>query len=403
MTTAPVTPKTWSAQSVLADVKDSDVIIDASRESAFRAHHIPGAHNVWYGSIFKGSSRNSFMERFMLLNVPKSARIFVFSEQSGCGLAYMAAFALLEHGYEDVIQVTDGVRGWILAGGEITPPSANFLLPESDLLVNDPVTQAILEEGCAPVQLGNPQNATRAGEAFVEFLQLPIEVMQSFVLPEGSAPSHLCEEIGFRSVPQKEMGRPTQAQFMYGPGFEEVFASEMEQYPEAQAFAEAARVLYEDAECAFRDVIETMSATFPNLVNTFFPEGKKSRSSVSFFRYPYADVDPRTGKMSLCRPHFDPGSWDIMLGENAQGFRFGSSDENLHFPKEGAPYEPFIFPALELFRVTHSSMVPQWHDVLQCPFDGLDEDVARWSIVFLATHYHEGYCTICGDTHSVRF
>lgn len=95
----------------LADAAHAPLLVDVLSEKSFGVWHIPGSKNVPYAP--------DFAERFKTLNIPTDTEIVVYCSSDGCQLSSLAADALTEAGYTNVLHYEDGLAGWKNSGREL--------------------------------------------------------------------------------------------------------------------------------------------------------------------------------------------------------------------------------------------------------------------------------------------
>jgi rhodanese-related sulfurtransferase len=98
------------------------VLLDVRTEREFESGYIPGAVHIYYTELD---------ERIGQLNLSKDAKIVVYCE---AGVrSKKGANALLGEGYSNIIDISDGIRGWKAIGGDIIVPGDEEL-PGSEAL-----------------------------------------------------------------------------------------------------------------------------------------------------------------------------------------------------------------------------------------------------------------------------
>ncbi len=393
--------------SVLKERKRIIVFIDVNQEDFFASHHIPGAENVPYRAQIAGSSKNIFLQGVSkVLGSPESEKrhIIVYSDTAGNKVGQMAQRALLEQGYTHVTHMSDGLRGWILADGPIAPDQVT-LVPETKLIASDldACTQEFVKNGFLLLPNIDPELVEKAGSAFAKLATLSPEVIAKFARPKSATPNCMHSDIGGRTYKLTELG-VSQEMIVWSPKFDELFAEEISDYPEAQMFIKAARNLNTCVKIALEEMFEKMSGTFPGIREAFFPESREPLFSMWFIKYPYVEVG-ENGLMNVCRPHSDFGPFVLILGENPAGFRIGDVHaDDFEFPQR-RPDQVLVNPGLDFFRVTPgiNPVTPVWHDVACDPEKGYSTEIARWSIAFFVEQQKSYPCSVCGDVHSVLY
>jgi rhodanese-related sulfurtransferase len=92
------------------------VLLDVRTKREFDSGYIPGAVHIHYTELD---------ERIDELNLAKNAKIVVYCE---AGVrSKKGANALLGEGYTNIIDVSDGIRGWKAIGGDIIVPATEAL------------------------------------------------------------------------------------------------------------------------------------------------------------------------------------------------------------------------------------------------------------------------------------
>ena len=102
-----------------AAIQAADVLIDVREADEFQAGHIPGAINIPRGLL-----------EFRLSNDPvlssRDQKLVLYCKNSG--RSALAADALREMGYRQVLSLAGGIDAWQAAGRDVLAPS----LPEFD-------------------------------------------------------------------------------------------------------------------------------------------------------------------------------------------------------------------------------------------------------------------------------
>ena len=93
---------------------DTITVIDARSPAAFAAEHIPGAINIPRGLLeFKLSNDAQLAERTL--------KLVLYCKNSG--RSALAADALREMGYRNVLSLAGGIEAWQAAGRELLTPT----------------------------------------------------------------------------------------------------------------------------------------------------------------------------------------------------------------------------------------------------------------------------------------
>jgi len=92
--------------------ENKPLLVDVLSEKSFGAWHIPGAKNLPYSPEFTAQFKSAFPE-------PIDAEIIVYCASSGCQMSSLAADALTQAGYTNVIHYEDGLAGWKNSGREL--------------------------------------------------------------------------------------------------------------------------------------------------------------------------------------------------------------------------------------------------------------------------------------------
>jgi rhodanese-related sulfurtransferase len=94
-------------------IQRADVLIDVREADEFSAGHLPGAIHVSRGLLeFKLSSTPALTARDL--------KVVLYCKTSG--RAALAAVAMQEMGYLDVVSIAGGFDGWAAAGGPVVKP-----------------------------------------------------------------------------------------------------------------------------------------------------------------------------------------------------------------------------------------------------------------------------------------
>ncbi|MFQ5800324.1 MAG: rhodanese-like domain-containing protein [Candidatus Hydrothermarchaeales archaeon] len=97
------------------------VLIDVRTDREFKSGYIPGAVHIPYTELG---------QRIGELDISKDQRIVVYCE---AGVrSKKGANSLLQAGYTNIVDVTDGIRGWRALGGDIIVPGADVTAPSDD-------------------------------------------------------------------------------------------------------------------------------------------------------------------------------------------------------------------------------------------------------------------------------
>lgn len=96
-----------------AAIRDADLLIDVREADEYSAAHIPGAINIPRGLLeFKLSNDAQLAERTL--------RLVLYCKNSG--RSALAADALREMGYRNVLSLAGGIEAWQAAGLELLTP-----------------------------------------------------------------------------------------------------------------------------------------------------------------------------------------------------------------------------------------------------------------------------------------
>lgn len=98
-----------------AAIARADVLLDVREADEFAAGHLPGALHVSRGMLeFKLSGTPAFADRGL--------KVVLYCKSSG--RAALAAVALQEMGYTDVVSIAGGYDAWLAAGKPVVRPEA---------------------------------------------------------------------------------------------------------------------------------------------------------------------------------------------------------------------------------------------------------------------------------------
>ncbi|WP_278620850.1 rhodanese-like domain-containing protein [Ectopseudomonas oleovorans] len=96
-----------------AAIRDADLLIDVREADEYSAAHIPGAINIPRGLLeFKLSNDPQLTERTL--------KLVLYCKNSG--RSALAADALREMGYRNVLSLSGGIEAWQTAGRELLTP-----------------------------------------------------------------------------------------------------------------------------------------------------------------------------------------------------------------------------------------------------------------------------------------
>lgn len=96
-----------------AAIRDDDLLIDVREADEYSAAHIPGAINIPRGLLeFKLSNDAQLAERTL--------KLVLYCKNSG--RSALAADALREMGYRNVLSLAGGIEAWQAAGLELLTP-----------------------------------------------------------------------------------------------------------------------------------------------------------------------------------------------------------------------------------------------------------------------------------------
>ena len=111
VTNAPVAKEINASEFMDMYPRGGFVLIDVRTQKEYNSGYIPGAVNI---------PDTELLQRISELNVSKSDMIVVYCE---AGVrSKKGAGELLNAGYINVIDITDGMRGWRVIGGDIIRP-----------------------------------------------------------------------------------------------------------------------------------------------------------------------------------------------------------------------------------------------------------------------------------------
>ncbi|MBI2597983.1 MAG: rhodanese-like domain-containing protein [Candidatus Diapherotrites archaeon] len=91
------------------DAKEDLLLADVNPRDRFEKHHIKGAVFVEWEKAGRWFVEN---------NVPKNKQIVLYCENTMCTASPIVSNKLVKLGYKNVFEFSDGVQGWIKAGGE---------------------------------------------------------------------------------------------------------------------------------------------------------------------------------------------------------------------------------------------------------------------------------------------
>lgn len=98
-----------------AAVAQADLLLDVREADEYAAGHLPGALHVSRGMLeFKLSATPALAER--------GQKVVLYCKSSG--RAALAAVALQEMGYTDVVSIAGGYDAWVAAGKPVVRPEA---------------------------------------------------------------------------------------------------------------------------------------------------------------------------------------------------------------------------------------------------------------------------------------
>ena len=101
-------------QQATAAIRDADLLIDVREADEFASAHIPGAINIPRGLLeFKLSNDPQLTDRTL--------KLVLYCKTSG--RSALAADALREMGYRNVLSLTGGIEAWQAAGLELLTPT----------------------------------------------------------------------------------------------------------------------------------------------------------------------------------------------------------------------------------------------------------------------------------------
>jgi rhodanese-related sulfurtransferase len=94
-------------------LRDGAVLIDVREESEFAAGHIPGAVHASRGMLEFKLSTNPALQ-------PRDLKVVLYCKTGG--RAALAAVAMLDMGYLDVMSVAGGIDAWATQGRPVARP-----------------------------------------------------------------------------------------------------------------------------------------------------------------------------------------------------------------------------------------------------------------------------------------
>jgi len=98
-----------------AAIARADVLLDVREADEFAAGHLPGALHVSRGMLeFKLAGTPAFADRGL--------KVVLYCKSSG--RAALAAVAMQEMGYTDVVSIAGGYDAWLAAGKPVVRPEA---------------------------------------------------------------------------------------------------------------------------------------------------------------------------------------------------------------------------------------------------------------------------------------
>lgn len=218
---------------------------------------------------------------------------------------------------------------------------------------------------------------SKTADCFFEFLSLPYEAKQKFLLYiDHEDPESM---VGYLKRQHKNGDYDEKEYFHYNRYAEAEFSKLADEIgPKASEFFKRARYVYGSAELVMGRIIKALDGEYPGLYDRFFPTNAFPHFYLRFLKY------NTMGKGNfLAGAHYDQGACTLALAESAPGLRIGLNEATLKEVKQKEGTVIFM-PGLQLRLLTSEEFTPAWHDVVQKSDDAFSEDAARWSIVFFA-------------------
>lgn len=104
-----------SSDEAEAAIAKADLLLDVREADEFAAGHLPGALHVSRGMLeFKLGGTSAFADRGL--------KVVLYCKSSG--RAALAAVAMQEMGYTDVVSIAGGYDAWLAAGKPVVRPEA---------------------------------------------------------------------------------------------------------------------------------------------------------------------------------------------------------------------------------------------------------------------------------------
>jgi isopenicillin N synthase-like dioxygenase len=240
----------------------------------------------------------------------------------------------------------------------------------------DRLVAQLQERPFAPVPLAFSAEVLEQGARdFLNFIALPDKVKDTLSLRHipGMHPGY---RIGYeRRKRQKDGARDSKEFVHYTPEMSELLKDEIAQLPaDLGIFLKTAEKIFRGAEATMWQVLTAFDEKFPGFSAQFKAPG--SYGLLRFLKY-----DRLKPGDFLAVGHYDRGGCTLALAESAPGLRIGFNDTDLA-PVHRDRDQALFMPALFFENLTGGMVKPAWHDVIQRSADTVNDEIARWAIVF---------------------
>lgn len=247
-------------------------------------------------------------------------------------------------------------------------------------LYND-IKNQIHEKLYAEVPFSISQDELReVAEQFLTFTKLSEEEKQPF---SKKVPNYKRGRVGYVQEERKEGATDSKEYFHYTLEFEDLYKQEIKNNKNKQIeeFLQTLTRIYKETETAMLNILEAFDVEFKGIYEKFVSETEHPVFTLRILKY----TTTKQGDF-LAKGHYDRGCCTLALGESAPGLRLGKTDRDLKEVSHTKGKAIFM-PAISFPVITAKHFHPVWHDVVQKGEKKIDQQTARWAVVFFANTY----------------
>ncbi|MBL4644429.1 MAG: hypothetical protein JKX80_01020 [Candidatus Pacebacteria bacterium] len=247
------------------------------------------------------------------------------------------------------------------------------------------------------IPLSIPEGAIQnAVDAFMTFAKSPEHVKENYKLPTKKG-ANKCDEVGYKHYGTYNNKPSDIGWFQYNRKLLPELTAQHRSHTEKE-MVEKMGIVYEHACVMFSKLVDSLEKEFPGLRKKLYDEDSDIPrfSMLRFLRYGTKGAEP--DKYLGFTPHYDSGSCTISLAESGPGLLLGHERRSVAPPvrEEG---HALMFCGLYFYKLTSDDFAPSLHLVDPHANKGVDDDVARWAVIFFVDHDEFKKCDVCEKIH----